>query len=76
MRFSTIEKVSVLCQIKCDRCGKEAARDETAFDEMTSIGFDAGYGSFRRWKQSRDRFVRILPKRAYYCQKSHPIRCK
>lgn len=45
MQLNTIETVSVVHQIRCDRCGKEAQRGEPGFVEMTSIGFDAGYGS-------------------------------
>jgi hypothetical protein len=45
MQLKTIEAVSVVHQIRCDRCGKEAERGEVGFQEMTSIGFDAGYGS-------------------------------
>ena len=32
-------------QLQCDRCGKESVRGEVGFEQMTSIGFDAGYGS-------------------------------
>lgn len=45
MQIRTIETVSVVHQIRCDRCGKEAERSELGFVEMTSIGFDAGYDS-------------------------------
>lgn len=45
MQLNTIETVSVVHRIRCDRCGKEAERGEVGFQEMTSIGFDAGYGS-------------------------------
>lgn len=45
MQLKTIEAVSVVHQIRCDRCGKEAQRDESGFAEMKSIGFDAGYDS-------------------------------
>lgn len=45
MQLNTIESVSVVHQIRCDRCGKEAQRGEPGFVEMKSIGFDAGYGS-------------------------------
>lgn len=45
MQLKTIEAVSVVHQIRCDRCGKGAERGEAGFAEMTSIGFDAGYDS-------------------------------
>ena len=45
MQLMTIETVSVVHQIRCDRCGKEAERGEVGFVEMTSIGFDAGCDS-------------------------------
>lgn len=45
MQLKTIEAVSVVHQIRCDRCGKEVERGEVGFGEMTSIGFDAGYNS-------------------------------
>lgn len=45
MQLKTIEAVSVVHQIRCDRCGKEAERGEIGFVEMQSIGFDAGYDS-------------------------------
>jgi hypothetical protein len=45
MQLKGIEAVSVVHQIRCDRCGKEARRGEPGFAEMTSIGFDAGYDS-------------------------------
>jgi len=45
MQLMTIEPVSVVHQIRCDRCGKEVERGEIGFVEMTSIGFDAGYDS-------------------------------
>lgn len=45
MQLRTIEDVSVVHQIRCDRCGKEAERGDVGFQQMTSIGFDAGYGS-------------------------------
>jgi hypothetical protein len=47
MRFETVESVSVVNQIKCDRCGKVTDRDNDALDfhAMTSIGFHAGYAS-------------------------------
>lgn len=31
--------------VRCDLCGKEAEFSEVGFDQMKSIGFDAGYGS-------------------------------
>lgn len=45
MQLKGIEPVSVVDQIRCDRCDKEAHRTEFDFEQMTSIGFDAGYGS-------------------------------
>lgn len=45
MQLRTIEAVSVAHQIRCDRCDKEAERDQLGFMKMTSIGFDAGYDS-------------------------------
>ena len=45
MRVKTLKTVSVVHQIRCDRCGKEADCGEVGFEQMTSIGFDAGYGS-------------------------------
>ena len=45
MKLPIFETVSVVHQIRCDRCGKEAERGEVSFDQMTSIGFEAGYGS-------------------------------
>jgi hypothetical protein len=45
MQVNTVESVSVVTQIKCDRCGKEVARDDLGFQEMTSIDFKGGYGS-------------------------------
>ena len=45
MRTRTVETVSVVNQIKCDRCGLEVQRDEIRFGEMICIAFDAGYGS-------------------------------
>lgn len=45
MQLKTIETVSVVHQIRCDRCGKEVERGEVGFGEMTSIGFDVGYDS-------------------------------
>ncbi|UUZ73249.1 hypothetical protein LP415_08045 [Polaromonas sp. P1(28)-8] len=45
MQLKGIEAVSVVHQIRCDRCDREALRGEPGFAEMTSIGFDAGYDS-------------------------------
>ena len=45
MQLKTMEAVSVVHQIRCERCGKETERGELGFAEMTSIGFDAGYDS-------------------------------
>lgn len=45
MQLRTIETVSVVHKIRCDRCGKEAERCEVGFQGMTSIGFYVGYDS-------------------------------
>jgi hypothetical protein len=45
MQLKSMEAVSVVHRIRCDRCGKEAERGEAGFAEMTSISFDAGYDS-------------------------------
>ena len=45
MQLRIMDVVSVVHQIRCDRCGKEAERGEAGFQEMTSIGLDAGYDS-------------------------------
>jgi hypothetical protein len=45
MQLKITEAVSVMHQIRCDRCGKEAERGEAGFAEMTSISFDTGYAS-------------------------------
>ena len=45
MKLKGTELVSVVDQIRCDRCDKEVHRGESDFEQMTSIGFDAGYGS-------------------------------
>lgn len=45
MQRKWIEPMSVVHQIACDRCGREAERNETEFHEMTSISFRASYGS-------------------------------
>lgn len=36
MQLKTMEAVSVVHQIRCDRCGKETERGELGFAEMTS----------------------------------------
>lgn len=45
MQLRTIETVSVVRQIRCDRCCKEVEHGEVGFGEITSIGFDTGYDS-------------------------------
>lgn len=45
MQLKGIRAISVVDQIGCDRCGKEVHRSEPGFEQMTSIGFDAGYDS-------------------------------
>lgn len=45
MQLKTIETVSVVHQIRCDRCGKEVERGNVGFVEMTSISVTAGYDS-------------------------------
>ena len=45
VQIKTIEPVSVVHQIRCDRCGKEAERGEIAFAQMRRLGFDASYDS-------------------------------
>lgn len=45
MRLKTFETVSVVHQLRCDRCRKEAVRGEVGFEQMTSISLEAGYGS-------------------------------
>lgn len=45
MQLKTTETISVVHQIRCDRCGKEVERGEIGFGEMTSIGLDASYNS-------------------------------
>lgn len=45
MQLKGIEAISVVDQIRCDRCDKEVHRTESDFEQMTSIGFDAAYGS-------------------------------
>ena len=51
MQLKTMEAVSVVHQIRCDRCGKETERGELGFRaddrvlQFSSIGFDAGYDS-------------------------------
>lgn len=45
MKIEKLESVSVVNQIKCDRCGKLTERGEFEFHSMTSIDFNAGYDS-------------------------------
>ncbi len=45
MQLKTIEAVSVVDQIRCDRCGKEVELGEVGFAKMFSTGFNAGYNS-------------------------------
>ena len=45
MQRTTVEPKTVVCEIVCDRCGKEAQRDDSAFGLTTPIGFLAGYAS-------------------------------
>lgn len=45
MRLQTFETVSVVHQLRCDRCGKEPERGEVSFKQMPSIDFKAGSGS-------------------------------
>jgi len=45
MQRTGVETVIAVHQIVCDRCGKEVARNESEFREMTSISFRAGHGS-------------------------------
>ncbi len=45
VQIKAIEPMSVVHQIRCDRCGKEAERGEIDFSRMRSLGFDAGYDS-------------------------------
>ena len=45
MKIETMQSVSAVNQIKCDRCGKVTERHELDFHAMTSIGFSAGYAS-------------------------------
>ena len=45
MKFEMFKTVSVVHQIRCDRYGEEAEFSEFGLDQMTSIGFDTGYGS-------------------------------
>lgn len=44
MQLKGLEPGSVVDQVRCDRCDKEVHRTESGFEQMTSIGFDAGYG--------------------------------
>ena len=45
MKLETFKTVSVVHQIRCDRCGKEVESGEVGFEQMISIGFNAGYSS-------------------------------
>ena len=45
MKLEALKVVSVVHHIRCDRCGKETECGEVGFEQMTSIGLDAGYGS-------------------------------
>lgn len=45
MQLKGIAVAYVVDQIRCDRCDKEVHRGEPGFEQMTSIGFDAGYDS-------------------------------
>lgn len=45
MQLKDIQVVSVVLTISCDRCEKTVQRGELGFEEMLSIGFDAGYAS-------------------------------
>lgn len=45
MKIETMESVSIVKQINCDRCGKVAERSDLDFHAMTSVSFSAGYGS-------------------------------
>ena len=45
MKLEALKVVSVVHQIRCDRCGKETQCGEVGSKQMTSIGLDAGYGS-------------------------------
>ena len=45
MRRTTVEPKAVLYEIVCDRCGKAVQREDSDFELMTSIGFEAGYAS-------------------------------
>jgi hypothetical protein len=45
MKIEMMESASVVSQIKCDRCGRIAERDDLDFHAMTSISFSAGYAS-------------------------------
>lgn len=45
MQLSTVETISVVHEIRCDRCGKDTERGEPGFAQMTSIALDAGFGS-------------------------------
>ena len=45
MQRTTVEPKAVLYEIVCDRCGKAVQREDSDFELMTSIGFEAGYAS-------------------------------
>lgn len=45
MQRTTVEPRTVVYEIECDRCGKEVQRENSDFQLMTSIGFQAGYAS-------------------------------
>lgn len=45
MQLTTTSSVSVVHQINCDRCGKEARRAATGFPGIASIGFQTEEGS-------------------------------
>lgn len=45
MQIYDIRVVSVAWQISCDRCEKAVQRGQPGFEEMRSIGFDAGDAS-------------------------------
>lgn len=45
MKRLTVESVSLVHELVCDRCDIVALRNEPEFLEFTSIGYVAGYGS-------------------------------
>lgn len=45
MQLKGIRVASVVDQIRCDRCGNEVHRTEPGFEQMSSIGFNAGRDS-------------------------------